>query len=294
MSDQSFDSVTEASSLETPPTRPLAEPIQLPQPAPPLPPRRRSETIPVRRSTINYITIAVVFFICGYIIAWAVFTATTGSLVADVKSEVGNMVATNIAQIPRQAVAAVPTTEPTATPIPRQEIDAGNSPAWGPVDAKVTIVEFSDFECPFCGSFQRDMYGLLKDRYGSKIRFVYKDFPLQQHPNALPAALASHCANEQGKFWEYHDVLFANQFDLSEAALINYAAKVGIPDQAKFTDCLKTRKYVQTVQENLNYGLSKFVDATPTFFINGNILRGAPRDFGQFVQYLDYMLGQAG
>lgn len=269
-------------------------PIRLPPPPPPIPPRRRTDTVTVRRSTLNYVAIAAVFFITGYLVAWAVFTATTGSIVADVKTEFSSVVATNIAQIPRQAVAALPTTEPTATPIPRQVIDPGDAPAWGPANAKVTIVEFSDFECPFCGSFHRDMYQLLKDRYQDKVRFVYKDFPLQQHPNALPAALASHCADEQGKFWEYHDVLFASQFDLSEQALINYAGKVGVPDQAKFTDCLKTRKYVQTVQNSLNYGISKFVDATPTFFINGNILRGAPRDFGQLTQYLDYLLAQAG
>lgn len=274
-------------STNLPETSSEATPITLPQQPAAAPPEN---VIVMSRSTIYYISTAILFFIAGYAVAWTVFASTTGTIVKDVRDAAINgasiAVSTAIAGGNFQANVVQP------TPIPRQQIDPGDSPAWGPKDAKVTIVEFGDFECPFCEVFYGSGYQQLKQRYGNKVRFVFKDFPLPQHPNAYPSSLAANCADEQGKFWEYHDALFQNQNDLSSTALVNYAKKVGVADVAKFEECFKSQKYKATVDANMKYGQSKFVDATPTFYINGMIVKGAP-NFEQLAQYLDYLLQQS-
>jgi len=265
-------------------------PITLPAPAPETPPEN---VIVVSRSTVYYITTAMLFFIAGYAVAWTVFSTTAGNIAKEVRDAAISGASIAISTEMARNFSPETGVQPTATPIPRQQIDPGNSPAWGPANSKIVIVEFSDFECPYCEVFYGDGYQQLKKRYGDKIRFVYKDFPLPQHPNAYPAALAANCANEQGKFWEYHDVLFQNQINLSGTALVSYAQKVGVADIPKFEDCFKTQKYKAVVDANIQYGQSKFADATPTFYINGQIVKGAPRDFEQLAQYLDYLLQQS-
>jgi protein-disulfide isomerase len=245
----------------------------------------------IPRSTVNILATAILFFIAGYIVSWVVLSTTTTSLIADVKSAAATgasqAVGTSVAGL-NLNVAAAPL--PTATPIPIQQIEVGDSPSWGPANAKVTIVEFSDFECPYCAIFYGDSYKLLKQYYGDKVRFVFKDLPLPQHANAIPAALAAHCANEQNKFWEYHDILFENQSNLGSVALMDYAKRVGVPNLDQFNQCFSTQKYLPKVQENTRYAQSKYADATPTLFINGQIVRGAPRNFQAFASYLDQLL----
>src|SRR5690606_17287626 len=107
-------------------------------------------------------------------------------------------------------------------PLPRKAFRVGDGPSAGPKDAKVTVVTFSDFQCPYCARATRTVEE-LKQFYGDKIRIAYRHFPLSQHTRATPAAEASHCADEQGKFWEYHDVLYQNQQSLEEADLTRYA-----------------------------------------------------------------------
>ncbi len=265
------------------------QPVSTSEPIKPAPDR---EEIVVSRSTVYYTAIAILFFVAGYIVAWAVFSTTTGSLLTDVKnaasSGANEAVATGIARLGNGAVAVAP---PTPTPIPKQDINPGDSPAWGPANSRVTIVTFSDFQCPYCEAFYKDTYQLLKQRYGDKIRFVFKDFPLDQHPQARPAAYAGQCANEQGKFWEYHDVLFQNQADLSEAGLIRYAQQVGVADIGKFTECYKTQKYKARIDADVQYGMSKFVGGTPTFYINGQYAAGV-LNFQLLAGYLDGLLAQ--
>lgn len=273
-----------------------AQPITLPPPLPLEEPPAEA-VIVVRRSTVYYIATALLFFVAGYMVSWAVFASSTGSLLTDVKaaaaSGASEAVGTGVAKINvNQAVALAPTMTPTAVPI--QQIEIGDSPSWGPVNAKVTVVEFSDFECPYCGTFYRDgSYNQLRKRYGDKIHYVFKDFPLNGHPNAFPAALAARCANEQGKFWEYHDTLFENQSSLSSAALKSYAEKVNVPDLAKFNTCYDSQQYKPQVDASVKYAISKYAEGTPTFYINGQIVRGAPRDFEALAGYLDYLLAQS-
>ena len=157
---------------------------------------------------------------------------------------------------------------------PRQEIATLEvDPVRGPDDAPVEIVEFSDFQCPFCLRAFETLTTLL-DRYGSQIRFVYKDYPLPSHENAFKAAEAGNCANEQGRFWEFHDKMFASQSALDVPALKEYAGELGL-DEAAFTRCLDSGRFAGEVQRDLAIGQSYGVSATPVFFINGRAVMGA-------------------
>ena len=168
---------------------------------------------------------------------------------------------------------------------PRQEIATLEvDPVRGPADAPVEIVEFSDFQCPFClRAFETVM--TLIDRYGSQIRFIYKDYPLPSHENAFKAAEAGNCANEQGMFWEFHDKMFASQSALDVPALKGYAGELGL-DEAAFASCLDSGRFAGEVQRDLSIGQSYGVSATPAFFINGRPVMGAaPEDvFDQIVR----------
>ena len=168
---------------------------------------------------------------------------------------------------------------------PRQQIDVlVDDPSRGPGDAPIEIVEFSDFECPYCKR-ATDTLDVLLDRYGDQLRFVFKDFPLPSHPNAFKAAEAGNCANEQGKFWEYHDKLFATQEALDVAALKTYAGDLGLDAEA-FATCLDAGRYAAAVTQDLQTGRSSGASSTPTFFINGRPVFGAlPLDvFDQIIR----------
>ena len=158
---------------------------------------------------------------------------------------------------------------------PRFEVAiAATDPSLGPASAPVTLIEFSDFECPFC---QRVAPTLKKVReaYGDRVRVVWKDYPLTQiHPNAFKAGEAGHCAAEQGKFWEFHDRLFANQQALMPDALKGHASTLGL-DTTKFNACLDSSKYGERVRDGIAQGTRLGVNSTPTIYINGRLISGA-------------------
>lgn len=158
--------------------------------------------------------------------------------------------------------------------VDRPTLATDDDPSLGPADAAVVIVEFSDFQCPFCSQAYPVVKQLLHD-YGDRVRLVYRDFPLvDTHPRALPAAVAANCAFEQGKFWEMHDKIFENQTALEEADLKRYAIQIGLNSLA-FGSCLSSGKYVKEIEDDFNAGVEAGVEATPTFFINGILVRGA-------------------
>jgi protein-disulfide isomerase len=143
---------------------------------------------------------------------------------------------------------------------------------------------FSDYECPYCKRGE-DVVAQVMSTYGDKIRLVFRDYPLPFHANARPAAEAAKCANAQGKFWEYHDKLFANQASLGVEDLKRYAGEVGL-DQAQFDSCVGERKFQNDVQADLDAGQQVGVDGTPAFFINGRMLSGA-QPFEAFKSVID-------
>jgi protein-disulfide isomerase len=159
-------------------------------------------------------------------------------------------------------------------PRPKIEVAADPSRLRGNPDAPVTIIEFSDFQCPFCRTAEPTIKEVL-DKYKDKVRFSYRDFPLKQiHPYSEQAAEASRCAGEQGKFWEYHDLLYANQAKLDQAGLTEHARAVGL-DVERFSTCLASGKFKAPVDSDFQAGIRAGVSGTPAFYIDGVFLSGA-------------------
>ncbi len=173
---------------------------------------------------------------------------------------------------------------------PRVEVAGGDHPGKGPEGAPVKIIEFSDYQCPFCGRARETVNQIITE-YGEKVHYVFRDFPLSFHKEAQKAHEAAHCAREQGKYWEYNDRLFKSQKALSEDALKKYAKELKLK-QADFESCLSSDKYAKLVQDSLRYGQSVGVSGTPAFFINGRMLSGA-RPFPAFKEVIDDELSRA-
>lgn len=158
---------------------------------------------------------------------------------------------------------------------PTFNVVAGDSPFFGEKDAKVTIVEFSDFQCPFCAK-GAVVLKEIKKKYGKKVKIAFKQYPLPFHTQARKAAMAALCANEQdsSKFWALHDKMFEDQSKLSVAALKATAKGLGLkPDQ--FNKCLDENKYMAQIDKEIEQGKSVSVKSTPTFFVNGQLVSGA-------------------
>jgi len=155
----------------------------------------------------------------------------------------------------------------------RNLIEVTTDPYWGPKDAKVVIVEFVDFQCPYC----KEAYPVLKkikQNYQNSVKFIFRDFPnIAGHPDALNAALAGRCAEEQNKFWQMHDLMFGNQSDLSADNLNLMAQSAGL-DLTMFNQCFASQKYLSKIQSDLQDGIKFGLNGTPTFFINGNMVAG--------------------
>jgi protein-disulfide isomerase/Zn-finger nucleic acid-binding protein len=155
---------------------------------------------------------------------------------------------------------------------PKVAVDA-TGPSKGPADAPVTIVEFSDFECPYCVRAEETVKQVLA-AYPGKVRLVYRDYPLPMHAKAPKAAEAAHCAADQGKYWEMHDKLFANAQKLEVSDLKAHAREVGL-DGGKFDQCLDSSEKAKVVESHKKAGEEVGVSGTPAFFINGRLLTGA-------------------
>jgi protein-disulfide isomerase len=155
---------------------------------------------------------------------------------------------------------------------PKVAVDT-TGPSKGPSAAPITIVEFSDFECPYCVKAEPTVKALLA-KYPDKIKLVFRDFPLPMHPRAPKAAEAAHCAGDQGKYWEMHEKLFANSQKLEVPDLKAYARSVGV-DGAKFDRCLDSEEKKPLVEKNKKAGEDAGVTGTPAFFINGRPISGA-------------------
>lgn len=175
---------------------------------------------------------------------------------------------------------------------PRLEIAIeANDPAIGSASAPVTLVEFTDFQCPYCGQVQATLQQ-LRATYGDRLRFVLKQLPLQMHPQARLAAEASLCANDQGKFVEARDWLFGHRNGVTAEALKTWASEAKL-DQAAFASCLGEHKHAKTVDDDLAYATGIEVSSTPTFFINGRLFAGA-RPLDSFKAVIDEELVRAG
>jgi protein-disulfide isomerase len=168
--------------------------------------------------------------------------------------------------------------------VQRIEVATGDDPSLGPADAPVTIIEFSDYECPYCRKWFTEAWPQIQKAYPNQVRLVYRDFPLSFHANSQGAALAASCAGEQGKFWPYHDLLFSGAA-LGSDTYASYASQLKL-DMTQFQDCVASQKYLNNVMADLQYGSNLGITGTPTFFINGIPLVGA-QPFSAFKAIID-------
>lgn len=174
------------------------------------------------------------------------------------------------------------------------DVSADDDAVLGDPNAPVTLIEFSDFQCPFCRTFYKETLPQIKKEYiaTGKVKLVFRDFPLSFHPGATPAAEGSECAREQGKYWEMHDAIFDEQ-DKQGSGTIQFtaddvkkwAAKIGL-DTPKFNQCLDSGKYRQEVEKDLIDGSAAGVNGTPATFINGRLVTGA-QPFAAFKAIID-------
>jgi protein-disulfide isomerase len=195
-------------------------------------------------------------------------------------------------------VAPTPSPTPSPTPIPSPPSSAGDFSKISAVsnsdyirgdkNAPVTLIEYSDFQCPFCKRHVPTISQLLSD-YEGKVRFVYRHFPLNSiHPNAQKAAEAFECAGEQNKAWEMHDVMFDNQSALAVTNLKSYAGNLGL-SQGQFDDCLDSGKYASKVNQQAQEAQAAGITGTPGTFVNDQLVKGAyPID--TFKQIIDDLL----
>jgi protein-disulfide isomerase len=234
------------------------------------------------KATHFYAVMVVLAFAVGIIVGYVAWGRTPASTVA-------------VQVAPQAAAAATPTLEQV-----KYEIPVEGSPILGPDDAPITIVEFSDFQCPYCTRWHEDTYRQLLDAYPDQIRFVYRNYPLSFHQNAMLSAQAALCAGEQNQYWAYHDKLFAEKnlvnnpagTALEVATYVGFATDLEL-DTAAFETCLSSEKYVQQVQDDVAFANSlptengePAVSGTPTFFINGKRLVGA-YPFPYFKEIID-------
>jgi len=188
-----------------------------------------------------------------------------------------------------RAVAAQPAAQQAQAAAPtyrRYDIPTEGSYSLGPEDAPITIVEFSDYQCPFCVRWHDQVYEQLMAAYPGKIRFVYRHLPLTSiHPEAMPAAEAAMCAGEQNAYWQYHERLFANQQALGATLYDQIATDIGLNVDA-FNSCLAAHKYQAQIQADMDFAIGLGVQSTPTFFINGLAMVGA-QPLTTFTQLID-------
>jgi len=235
---------------------------------------KADEKITVNKSTYNnmlkgLITAVVIAAFFGGLAIGTYDKSDSGISVEELKDILSEIEITTTAPQPVQQP-----TRPTAPQI--VEVSLDDDPFKGNANAPVTVVEFSDFQCPFCSRFYTQTLPLLEENYieTGKIKFVYRDFPLDAlHPNARPAHIAAECADEQGEFWEYHDVLFEKQAEWQslsssdlQSSLVQFADDLGLQTES-FESCLESQEMADEVNNDVLEATRYGISGTPTFFI---------------------------
>lgn len=172
---------------------------------------------------------------------------------------------------------------------PRANVTAGDDPFKGNPKAKVVLIEYTDFQCPYCKK-ARPVIDQILSTYGDKVKYVFKDFPLSFHQKAPKAHQANNCAGDQKKYWEYNTLLWEAKKGLDEPALLEYAKGLGL-DEGKFKSCLDSNKYASEIDQDISEGSEAGVTGTPAYFINGISLKGA-QPFESFKKIIDEELNR--
>ena len=260
-------------SMPTKRTKKLEEPVIEPVFEPDFEPEDDESQSPIEEDTITfkrshfYSVLTVLAFAAGILLGYVVWGMDTP------KNAVINVQAPQAA-----AQAGGPVVEaPVPTSVPqyvRYDVPSEGFYSTGPADAPITIIEFSDYQCPFCRRWHQEVYQSLLAAYPGKIRLVYRNLPLTSiHPDAFPAAEAAMCAGEQNAYWPYHEKLFASEL-LGTEVYKQYAQELGL-DMTTFEACINDHKYQQAIQTDSDFAVNLGVRSTPTFFINGLAIVGA-------------------
>ncbi|MFH1409502.1 MAG: thioredoxin domain-containing protein [Nanoarchaeota archaeon] len=197
------------------------------------------------------------------------------------------------ADVPSEPQAPPAPAPPAPTPsVDFKKLIDDTDPVKGDANAPVTIIEWSDFECPFCSRFYTQTYGQIVEKYvdTGKVKIVFKDFPLSFHQQAQKAAEAAQCAHDQGKFWEMHDKIFENQGSISVANYKAWAAELGL-NKADFDACLDSGKHAAETAKDMSDGTTGGIRGTPGFLINGQLLSGA-QPFQAFEAVIEQKLAE--
>ena len=237
--------------------------------------KNNSEDVVIKKSVFNKLLVGVISagivsaFLGGYVLG-AETVEPEKILIRNAEDVIGSL------QTQQSTQSSLSTNSPSLI-----SISLDDDPVKGNPDAPITIVEFSDFQCPFCAKFHSTSLPQLETNYidSGKVKFVYRDFPIQSiHPNAVPAAFAAECADEQGMFWEYHDIVFENQKKwqgLSGPIMVDtfeqYAMELGL-NTSDFNTCFESGKYADEVTKDLQDGVSYGVTGTPGFFVGNDEL----------------------
>jgi protein-disulfide isomerase len=239
--------------------------------------------IVIPRVVVNYVIIAVVFFALGTIISGAATSALFNANSQENRALIESAVASALDA--RGGVAQQPALQPGQ----RYDVSADDDPVIGDPNAPITVVEFADFHCQYCSRFQHEtLYPLLND-FAGKIRLVYRDYPILGQGSVL-AALAAECMKDQGKFWEFHDITFDNQQNLTREAFVGYAQQFGI-DVKQFTTCLDQQQHIPEITKDANDAQALGVTGTPAFFVNGTFISGA-QPYAVFASAINQELGR--
>ncbi len=237
-----------------------------------LPPTPNLVNAPPRPPALPFIGVALLAFVLGLGAGYFIWARPLQTELASISAE-------KTAQVE----------ESIPDEITRYDIPEDDDPVLGSANAPITIIEFSDYECPYCRKWHQEVWPKIQAKYGDKIRLVYRDFPLDNiHPNATPAAVAANCAGEQDRYWEFSEMLYNNAQGLSADVYLAYATelKLNLDD---FNQCLADDAQQKEVQADLNYASEFGVRSTPTFFINGMGIVGA-QPFEVFEQIIDLEL----
>jgi protein-disulfide isomerase len=237
-----------------------------------------SNTVTISRVLFNYVIIAISCFAVGLIVGVFAYDRIAQNNREENAELINNAVSAMVAALPQS-----PTRAPTPDPNMRYDVSDAGNPAIGPADAPITIIEFGDFNCHYCKRFFDDTLSPLLDAYEGRIHFVFRDFPILG-PDSIQAALAAECADDQGQFWGFHNLVYQDQI-LTRDNFLAYAADLDM-DVDTFTTCLDDAVHQDEITTDYLAGSQLGVGGTPTFFINGKILVGA-QPYNSFVTIIE-------
>jgi protein-disulfide isomerase len=238
--------------------------------------KAQDDMITLSRTTVNYVVIAVAFFAVGIVVGMFGFGGRSNVDEAAIEAAVSRVLI--------DAGVMMPPADMTVL--------VDDDPYLGDENAPIVIVEFSAYACPYCGRHFQQTFAPLLENYGEYIRYVYRDFPTINPNVSVPASLAANCANEQGKFWDYHNILFAHQDLLGPDYFVQAASDLGL-DMAAFNTCVQEQTYIQEVNSDYSAGIQLGISGTPSFYINGRFYSGA-RPYEYFESIILRELEKAG